>query len=379
MTFWQCGYSRLAILMVLILLGICSSASGVALSDYYCSFEVVGYYPDYWQIPIPDLQYDLLTGIVFFSIYPNADGSLNTSEIDLARQSALVTAAHGEQVDVSICIGGWGLSDNFSAAAGDPTVRGAFVNHLVTYCLEHDFDGVVLDWEPVSTVTDQSNYTLLIQELKAALSVHGKMLSVAVMALGGEFFTSAIPSIDRLHIMAYDMGTPHSTYEMATTAISHWETFGFERSKIILGLPFYGRDANFSYDPYDELIAAYRPGPEVDAVNGIYFNGIDTIQRKTRYMAENEYRGVMIWELTEDTRDATSLLTAISDTVHLSQPPDFNCDGAIDLADLYHLANHWLTEVCSNSNAWCQSADADHSGRVSLTDFVSFTSYWMGQ
>lgn len=377
MTFkrYPCGFLKFQLLLVCWI----PLAAGAGVSDFYCDFEVIGYFPDYWQSPLSEIRYEPLTGIVFFSVYPNADGSLNTSEISLARQSALVEAAHGAQVDVSICIGGWGLSGNFSAAAAEPLVRGAFVNQVVTYCLDHNFDGVVLDWEPVSTDTDRSNYTLLIQELKAALSVHEKMLSVAVFALGSEFSSAAIHAIDRLHIMAYDMGTPHSTYEAATAAISHWETFGFERSKIILGVPFYGRDATFSYNPYDELIAAYQPGPEVDEVNGIYFNGIDTIQRKTRYMAENGYRGVMFWELTEDTRDGTSLLTAISDAVHFSLPPDFNCDGIIDTIDLVHLSDHWLTSGCLNSNAWCQGADTDHSGGVSLMDFVIFSNFWMGE
>jgi GH18 family chitinase len=367
------------IFTAMVVSGLCVTPAvfGDDISDYYCSFEVIGYFPDYWQSPISDVRFDLLTGVVFFSIYPNPDGSLNTGEIDLSRQAAFVAAAHAGQADVSICIGGWGLSDNFSEVTADGAARSVFVSSMVQYCLDHNFDGVVLDWEPVSTVTDRSNYTVLIQELKAALSVHDKTLSVAVFALGNEFYAPAVNAIDRLHIMAYDMGTPHSTYEAAVIAVDHWEAFGFPRSKIILGLPFYGRDANFSYNPYDEIAAQYQPGPEVDEVNGIYFNGIDTIQKKTRFMIERNSAGVMVWELTEDTQDESSLLGAIGDAVHLNQPPDFNCDGTVDAVDLNHLSVHWLTTGCTRNNAWCRGTDMNQSGIVSLMDFVIFASFWM--
>lgn len=366
-------------LTAMVVIGLCGTPTvfGYNMSDYYCSFEVIGYFPDYWQSPISDVHFNLLTRVVFFSIYPNSDGSLNTSEIDLSRQTAFVAAAHAGQANVSICIGGWELSDNFSAVAADSALRSNFVDAATQYCLNHNFDGIVLDWEPVSTEADRSHYTLLIQELKAALSVHDRMLSVAVFGRGSEFDASAVNAIDRLHIMAYDMGTPHSTYEAAVAAVDHWEAFGFPRAKIILGLPFYGRDATFSYNPYDEIVAQYQPGSEIDEVNGIHFNGVDTIQKKTRFMIEQNGTGVMAWELTEDTHDASSLLGAIGDAVHRNQPPDFNCDGAVDAIDLDHVAVRWLTTGCTRSNAWCHGADMNHSGIVSLMDFVIFASFWM--
>jgi hypothetical protein len=374
----------LAIAVIFLFCFVCSNTS-VASSDFYCDFQVIGYYPDYWRIPISGIRYDKLTQVIFFSIYPNPDGSLNTSQIDLSRQTTFVNSAHINEVDTSICIGGWGLSDNFSPIAANPETRTAFIIHLTQYCLDHNFDGVVLDWEPVSIPTDQANYSFLIQELKSSLSAHNLTLSVAVGALGNEFNPSAIDSIDWLHVMAYDMGTPgtpHSTYEDALAGASYWETFGFSKSKILLGLPFYGRDGNWwyepSYVPYDEIIAQYRLGPEVDEINGIYFNGINTIKAKTRYMVENDYGGVMFWEITEDTGDETSLLTAISDEIHFNLPPDFNCDGLVEAIDFEHLAAHWLMSDCNNINDWCNASDLDQSNTVSLQDFALFTQHWMG-
>jgi GH18 family chitinase len=351
-------------------------------SDFYCDFQVIGYYPDYWWTPIPDIRYDKLTQVVFCSIYPNSDGSLNTSQIDLTRQVTFVNSAHTNEVDASICIGGWDLSDNFSLVAANSVMRAAFINNLTQYCLTYNFDGVVLDWEPVTDPTDKANYTVLIQELKTTLVALELSLGVAVGALGSEFHPSAIDFVDRLHIMAYDMTNEiHSTYDDAVAAVKHWEGFGFPKSKIILGLPFYGRKANWwyepSYEPYDEIIAQYHPGPEVDEIDGIYFNGNNTIKAKTQYMFENDYGGVMFWEITEDTGDETSLLTAISDEIHFRLPPDFNCDRVVDAIDLEHLAAHWLMSDCKNINAWCNALDLDQSNTVALQDFALFVQHWM--
>ncbi|AQT69353.1 Chitinase A1 precursor [Anaerohalosphaera lusitana] len=349
-------------------------------SDFYGSFQVVGYYPDYWWTPIPDLRYDKLTRVIFFSIYPNIDGTLNTSEIDPNRQAELLSDAHQNNVDVSICIGGWGLSDNFSPVAADPATRTAFVNNLLQYCLDHGFDGIDLDWEPVSTATDRANYTALIAELKAAMLPHDLTLSVAVFAAGSEFYSSAIDDIDYLHIMAYDMSSdpslPHSTCEGAVQAVKHWQSFGFPNSKIILGVPFYGRDGSWTYYSYKQIVQQYSPPPDVDEVAGIHFNGIYTIKAKTKYVMDNNLAGLMFWELTQDTNDHISLLTAMTDQIHASSPPDLNTDGNIGLQDLAHFASNWLSTGCSTANAWCANADLNQSRTVDFADLSIFSHHW---
>ncbi|HPA42262.1 MAG TPA: hypothetical protein PKV69_09635, partial [Candidatus Hydrogenedentes bacterium] len=55
--------------------------------------------------------------------------------------------------------------------------------------------------------------------------------------------------------------------------------------------------------------------PAQDEVGGFYFNNADTLRRKTRYALEERLAGVMIWELSMDTRDDTSLLKAITDEI----------------------------------------------------------------
>ena len=60
----------------------------------------------------------------------------------------------------------------------------------------------------------------------------------------------------------------------------------------------------------------HAPHPAVNEVEDIYFNGIQSVQRKTRYTYKNNFGGVMIWELGQDTVDETSLLRAIYESVN---------------------------------------------------------------
>ena len=121
----------------------------------------------------------------------------------------------------------------------------------------------------------------------------------------------------------------------------------------------------------------YSPEPDVDEVNNIYFNGIDTIKQKTTYVVENGYGGIMIWEVGQDTTDETSLLKAIGDAMLYALEPDFNCDGSFDLLDFAHFASCWMEGGCESVNAWCSSADKNQSGTVDMADLAAFVERWL--
>jgi GH18 family chitinase len=58
-------------------------------------------------------------------------------------------------------------------------------------------------------------------------------------------------------------------------------------------------------------VKQYQPAFDTDEVDGIYFNGLGTIQRKTCFAMGEGLGGVMVWELAHDTTDANSLLQRI--------------------------------------------------------------------
>lgn len=79
----------------------------------------------------------------------------------------------------------------------------------------------------------------------------------------------------------------------------------------MLGVPFYSRDP---YTSYADLVAQDPQAPFKDQVGTVYYNGIATIQAKTA-LAASEGAGIMIWELSMDTADDTSLLRAIHEAI----------------------------------------------------------------
>jgi len=273
-------------------------------------FAIVGYLPDYRTLDPAWGRY--VTDIVYFSAGLHPTGELDTGRLDAKTLTALreMNATYGTRV--FIAIGGWERSQNFAAVAADPALRTRAVQAITAYCLENGLDGVDFDWEFPDNAAERAGYVALLAEVRRAFAPHHLRVSVALAAwqdLGDELYAA----VDRIHVMAYDHAGRHSTFEQAAGDIQAFLERGAPPEKLLLGVPFYGRSIDNPAEAftYAEIVSRYNPAPEVDEAGGIYFNGIATIQQKTRYALAQQLGGVMIWELGQDTADDTSLLEAI--------------------------------------------------------------------
>jgi chitinase len=268
---------------------------------------IIGYIPEYRTLD--PLWGNCLTDIIFFSLGPMANGTLDTGRLNPSILETMqeIKRTYGTRIHVSL--GGYGRSDNFSAVVTNPQLRNTFLENLVDFAAEYDLDGIDFDWEFPETPSEIDGYVEMLSEIKQ----QGLIVSVALYPYGNlNIFPYLIA--DRIHIMSYNRGVRHSTFEQAVADLAYFESLGAPREKLILGIPFYGRQMNspYHYFIYSEIVAQYDPAADVDEVADIYFNGITTVWKKTCYTQENGYAGVMVWELGQDNG---SLVRAIHDAV----------------------------------------------------------------
>jgi len=283
-------------------------------------FRIVGYVTA--DVIVPLVQFDKLTHINYAFLLPQADGTVadvaNPWQLD-----QLVALAQPQGVKVLISVGGWGYDQQFETLAARPETRATFVTALQRYVQDHALDGVDIDWEFPTGDVSAENYLALMRALHNVLQPEGKLLTAAVAAVGKNadgVVTDVFEEVDFLNLMAYDgPDVNHSSYGYAEAALQYWSARGLPQEKMVLGVPFYARPGESTY----RQLIGYNPAAantdELDYYHTkVYYNGIPTLQRKTR-LARERASGIMIWALPQDTAGDTSLLKAIYQAA--IQPP----------------------------------------------------------
>jgi chitinase len=275
-------------------------------------FRVVGYLPDYRAA-----NYDLspakqLTDLIVFSAQPTADGGLDLSRLKNVPWAKLRAFKTQNRVRLILCVGGWERSKHFAAVATSAEKRTAFATAAVQTCLAERLDGLDLDWEHPKDAAEQDGYGKLLADLRESFAPHGLTLSVTIAAWQ-KLPKEAFAAVDSVNVMAYDHRGKHSTFEGATDDVKKVLALGAPAEKIVLGLPFYGRDVARPSETrtYREIAAKFKLPADADEVDGISFNGPATIRRKVEFARGSNLGGVMVWELGQDAAGGQSLLTAI--------------------------------------------------------------------
>jgi|GEM_PF-530487 len=189
-----------------------------------------------------------------------------------------------------ISIGGWTLSNHFSAVASTDSSRKTFAASAISFMLKNGFDGIDIDWEfPVSggltagTRQDKHNFTLLLDELHKELSaLPGKhyQLSVAVSPNFQDIVKDYEPAliakdVDFFNVMNYNYydswstttdnqaplyadpkdPTYYKTQLNINYTIQQYIKAGVPASKLVMGDPAYGN-----------TWAGVAPGPNNDGL-----------------------------------------------------------------------------------------------------------------
>jgi chitinase len=231
-----------------------------------------GYYPGWEQggMPATNIDFTALSHVIHFSLAPNTNGTLNSSDngITTANSADIISHAHAAGSKVLICVGGASTETLFQGATSNHLA--GFINSLTNFMASRGYDGIDIDWEPLPA-SDAYVFTNLVNGLRSALNgfPQHKLLTAAVGAYPPDgdpaeyrMFASLQNQFDQINIMTYDLSGPYpgwvtwfnspifdGGYRFPSTsglvpsingAVSNFLSGGVAPGKLGIGIPFYG-------------------------------------------------------------------------------------------------------------------------------------------
>jgi chitinase len=329
--------------------------------------KIIGYAAGYEKYDFSLIDATKLTHINFaFAniVEGKAKFELDTDAAKIATLMSL--KKQNPNLKVLYSVGGWVWSDQFSSMAAYESTRKKFAASCVELLLKHGFDGVDLDWEypgqraedNVFRPSDKDNFTLLLSDIRKVLDAQGDkdnthyLLTIATGAdqayIDHTDLEKAHKYLDFINVMCYDFyqGWMFQTGHHANLYPSNKEKYGGNSgveainrhikagvpvNKLVMGIPFYGRqwekvasaDA-FLYGSaneggmivsYWEILDKLKSGKyekryDESAKASYLWNATDKIfvswetpkdiKIKTKYIKEKGLGGAMFWEYSLD-------------------------------------------------------------------------------
>src|SRR5260221_10227060 len=113
-------------------------------------------------MPASNIVFTALTHVIHFSLVPNSNGTLNSSDngITTANSADIVSRAHAAGLKVLICVGGAGSESLFEGATTNANLP-AFITNLTNFMAAPRYDGIDIDWEPLH-IADAHQYNNLV-------------------------------------------------------------------------------------------------------------------------------------------------------------------------------------------------------------------------
>ncbi len=276
-------------------------------------FRIAGYLPEYRVDGITPESVDGLTDLIVFSVSPEADGALDTSVWPKRKLEQAKKLAGSAKARLLVAVGGWGRSGGFPTMTENSKTRERFVRELDAFCQVNGFKGVVYDWEFPRNSKEETSFDHLLRETRRLFVPKRRTVEIAVNS-AKPFPRDWTVKIDAVHVMSYDNGPRHATYEQAVADLNKMALLGVPAEMQLLGLPFYGRQITNRDNAitYAEIKERFQPNREQDEAGGYYFNGPATIAKKVKLAKSRGLAGVMIWEIGQDAKGKDSLLKRVA-------------------------------------------------------------------
>ena len=340
----------------------------------------------------PWAEKNLLLGDIDWTLAPagyETDNDLGNPAYH-RRGSSLVAHAHAAGVKVMLSIGGWTQSSLFPGIAAEAAKRAVFAHWCAEAMRRYDADGVDIDWEGPGyaphngSPADKANFTLLLRAIRDSLDAHGiraerpMLLSAAVGADAESMrnidWAPVSALLDYVNLMTYEFAgtwnavTNHlaplhrpaqgdTALNVHSTVCRLIDAYGVPPSKIVLGIPFYGRslktagapglhapmtgaqdavtfpayggdpqyfDIQSAWSLFEDRWDSVAQAPYLIGKNGLLtfvsYDNPRSVALKARYALDNNLGGAMIWEITGDyaeTAPASGVIagTPLADTL----------------------------------------------------------------
>jgi spore germination protein YaaH len=236
------------------------SFSGKSAGNATCTLQkrVFGWHPYWMGTSYTSYQWNLLSDLCYFDYAVNPSTGQNTNTSFAWNTASVVTVAKNNGVKVHICASLFGSHGTFWST---PTAQTTFINNIITLLNNRGGDGVNIDFEGMGA-SDKVPFTNFITNLNTALQNANPsyQLSVCLYSVdwSAVFDMPALNAqVDFFTIMGYDYyysgsawaGPTAPLYNFQTSynytlpkSISYYIRQGAPASKLLLGLPYYGRE-----------------------------------------------------------------------------------------------------------------------------------------
>jgi spore germination protein YaaH/flagellar hook assembly protein FlgD len=272
--------------------------------------EIFGFLP-YWQVNSSTLRLDYakISTIAYFGVGADAYGNLQKRNPDgsvtvgwsgwtSSKMTSIISAAHASRTRVVLTVQsfGWSTSglDRQRQLLGSSTRRLNLAKQIAAAVRDRGADGVNLDFEPLAATYD-AEFTALVRSVRSELNkVHlGYQVTFDTLGSIGNYpieAATAAGGADAIFVMGYDYRTAGSSpvgsiapltrtgYDIRETIAAY--TARVPASKVILGVPYYGRAWSTSSSV---LHATNTSGTKFgDSTTVVYDNAVDVLAEHGR-------------------------------------------------------------------------------------------------